>query len=259
MLIQARRARTANTSAPIQERRSYATGQVRWTYGPSILFWLHAQTDTSPGGATVSSANDWSGAGVAISQAVAARQPLKGAVNNAAAFQFDGVNDWFNLGSVGLSGQAITVATIEKQTNSAFAYQIDLNTVAPRAYLGRWNVVAARNVSAAVQGNVGWSSMWSTAGFNNLVGIVAVLDMSKASGSEVALYADGSAPATATGAAENTGSFSATTGAIGATAAGTGGGPYGGFICSLIILKASVTAAQAAQLNTVLRQAAGVA
>lgn len=205
--------------------------------------------------------NDRSGAGVSIAQATAARQPLKTTLANVApALQFDGVNDWLTLGSVDIAGlQKITLATVEQQTNSAFSYQIDLNTANPKAFLARYNNVTSRNVSLVSIGNAGISNIWSTGAFNAPVCVVGTVDWSQASGSEVAIYANGSAPATSTGAVNNTNSFIASAGAIGAIASGAGTGPYGGYICSALVLKRALLAAEAAVLSTLMRQAAGVA
>lgn len=261
MLVQARRAKTANTFAPFQEKRSVASARIRWAFGPSIALWMHAAADTTPAGSTISAMNDRSGAAVSIAQGTAARQPLKTTLSNVApALQFDGVNDWLTLGSIDIAGlQTITLATVEQQTNSAFAYQIDVNTANPRAFLARYNNVVARNISLVSIGNAGISNIWSTGAYNSPVCIIGTVDWSQPSGSEVAIYADGSAPATLNGAVNNTNSFAASVGAIGAIATGAGTGPYGGYICSALVLKRALSAAEAAALSTLMRQASGVA
>lgn len=256
MLVKARYARLAGAQAPRQEKVSQSFSQIRSLYGPSIALWVDAQRDPTPSGSTVSAVNDLSGRNVAVSQVVVAKQPLK--TND--AWVLDGVNDYFTTSAIALSGlQTATLVSVDQQTNSAFSYQIDVNSASPKAFLARWNNVATRNASFVSIGNVGVSNIWSTGGYNNPIVTVGTVDWAKASGSEVAITVNGTTPTTASGAAENTGTFNDSVCGIGAISTGAGTAPFGGKIWSVLVLRNALSVADAATLSKLLMQRAGLA
>ena len=211
-------------------------------------------------GSTSASTKDSSNRNVSITQSTSARRPLKSVVSNVASWTFDGVDDWFDTGTINLSAtQAVTIAIVEQQTNNAFSYEVDIGASPTRFFLARRNNVASRNVSAVSFGNVGISNIWSTGAFNSASVIVGKIDWSKPSGSEAEIFVNGTAPATATGAVNNTGNFGNQAGKIGAAAIGDGSGPYGGWIASIIVFSRALTTAEIALLSSYLLRRAGLA
>lgn len=259
MLFTAREARTANKLSPVQDRRAVGTARIRGRFAPSIRTWLHPNGAPVAVGSSVAAVTDWSGNGTSITQVTASKQPSKSGKNGVPGFAFDGVNDCLQTGNIDLATTAgITVAWSQIRTLTISGVSWEISTDQNFSTVGAIGFSDA-NDNAGLKGNVDYSSRSWTAFDSKWYAIAAVLDKSLASGSEVAAYRNGAQPTyTGSANANNTNNFGNVPLFVGSRNNGAAF-PFQGNIGHVILIKRALTAAEAAELSILLREATGIA
>ena len=257
MLIQARQARTANTYAPLQQRSTFAGGQIRWYYGPSLYLWASAIADQRPAGTLVGTVDDQASQ-LTITQGTVAKRPLKTVQTNSPAWQFDGVNDCLVTSSSTWSTQAVSVLTLRWLTDATnknvFERTDDFNVSTTGA------VVYGRAIEAGlgIRGNVGYT-LGSTLYANNLwTAHLAIMDKSKPAASELTAYNNGNLLVTTLSTSnDNTNDYGTNINNLGARANGAAY-PITGWVSSVLVFSRALFPSEAVQTALLLRQQAGL-
>lgn len=272
MLVQARQARTANNYAPLLQKKSFAAGQIRWYYGPWLYLWVDAARDPRATGVVVPTTPDQSGKNVSITQPTASKQPLKATGGNVvSAFLFDGVNDCLDVAAIDLTTtQAVTIADARYKNTNTFGFIYEYSTNSSLVTTG-WYVNNNENSIAGqdswyMKGNVGddfrqLSSPPAGSGtpISTWVGYTVVLNKAAASGSEMAIYKNGSVVTSFANIlnADNTNFFGNLTSFVGARNDGTAVAANA-YIAQLVVLNTALSTENAALLSLLVSQAAGI-
>lgn len=173
--------------------------------------------------------------------------------------EFASANDRvLTSGTVDLTGtQAVWLVAVDRLTDStALRVLADVGAGIRRAAIMRRNNVATKNTSLVSFGDGGVSTIWTTSEYTNLICGSFVADWSLPAGSEARLRINDTEVATASGAAENTGSFGNQTVMIGAD--GTGANSYIGNLAQFLLFDYAPTAAQETAVYLALQQMCGV-
>lgn len=258
MIITARQARTANTYAPLQNRRAIGTATVRGLFGPSIKLWLHPNGAALASGTVVSAVNDYSNNNVTISQGTLSRRPIKSAVNNVPGFTFDGVDDFLSTTAVNLSGINKATVVIVNRLAVAGAAGILFEVGASAAIAGGIQIfrssTAEFNANSYSFGSYNERKVASQA--NKWFCQVVTYDRALAAANENKLFIDGtnvvSTAVTIPDLSQNFENRASTIGGWSPSSA-----TLKGQIAQLVVLRGALSAAQVFEISTALKQAAG--
>ena len=264
MLIAARQAPTANKYAPRRQRSSFAAGQLRWYFGPSIKLWIDAVRDRSATGNSVAGTKDRSGADVSITQTTASKQPIKDAVQGIHGFKFDGVNDALQVAAINNTAtSAISVVCAYAKNTGAQGVIIEASINANTSATG-WNCITNDTIAGqdawAFQGNVGYGyRSFAGAAVGSWTSSVCVINKALASGQEIKIYRAGNeiTQFVATIDSNNTNAFGTDPIYIGSRNNGAAL-PTTASISQVILLGRALTAAEAKLASILVGQAAGI-
>lgn len=262
MLYQARQARTANTCAPLQQRASYATGQIRWYYAPFMRLWTHTRYSQQMSG-TVGQILDASGRGVTVTQAVVSKQPAAASTANIRSWVFDGVNDALATSNINLTNtNKITVAYVHRaaaaQDGVIWETSVDSNVNGGAAAFFQLAAPTAQ-LASVYQFALAYQYKDFAAPINNWRGVVSVADTALAAASELKIWVNGARQTVfvntiATEFAGLTfGNYPTFIGARNQTLI-----PLNASLASLLVLEVALDDTSAGELSALLRQAAGV-
>ena len=260
MLICARYAQTANRFAPHQQQSAFAAQRLRSLYAPSLRFWLDGVRDAQAYGGTVAAAQERSGRDVTVTQTVVASRPLRSVVQNVPGWTFDALDDRLNTGNIDLSSsnKATFLCVNRQAVSGAAGILVEIgNSAVVNGGVQFFRTATARFSGNSYTGaNYNAKDAASTAGswFCHAV----VLDRSLAAASETTLYQNGAAVAMTTlASAELSLNFENRAATIGGWASSPA--TLNGQIAQVVVLSQALTAAQVAEVSTLVMQTAGVA
>lgn len=258
MLIQARQARTANAFAPRQEKKSIASGRIRWHYGPQVRFWFNGVADSSSPGSTCTTANDWSGLGVSILQTSSSLRPIKSVVNNVVGWSFDGVDDSLTTGNINLAGgNKMSIFSVARQAVATSGILIEIGGGASinggfQYYRDNVNKLHCNSYSGLSYNEKTIDTTlltWNLHAYS--------VDRSKVAASEIVIYSGTTKPTTATVVANDlSANFENRAASIGNWNASSL--PFNGQISQILMMNICVTDAEQAEIATWLQQITGL-